>query len=128
EEPCVLDRDAGLAREHAQKLDVSLVECPLLFAVDGPHAAGAGVENQRYAAERTSRLVRLHAQPFGFFCEMVSNQEWLPGSNHVLGEMVSRRALALRVAVSVDDFQFESDAIAFVIEEGDVKAADVEQP
>src|SRR2546430_1549790 len=106
---------------------MALVKSTLVVGENGHGADGVVVSDEGNAAETASLADGFDAELFDFICIIFTNQNRLPRSNDVLGEMVSGVARAPRDAIAADDFQLKVKFVAHRIELGDVEVFDVEE-
>ena len=85
------------------------------------------VGHQRNAAEAALAAERFNTKLSCFFDEIVADQNWLPGANHIFGQEISRWTRAPWDSSAIDDFQIEMHFVADSIERRDVKIFHVEQ-
>jgi hypothetical protein len=123
----VFDGDAGFAGEHAEQFEVALVKSALVVGENGHGADGVVVSHKGNAAETASLADGFDAELFDFIDIIFANQNRLPRSNDVFGEMVSGGARAPRHAIAGDDFQFKAKFVVHRIELSDVEIFNVKE-
>src|SRR5213082_2142482 len=106
---------------------MALVKSTLVVGENGHGADGVVVSDEGNAAETASLADGFDAELFDFICIIFTNQNRLPRSNYVLGEMVSSVARAPRDAIAADDFHLKVKFVTHRIELGDVEVFDVEE-
>src|SRR5262249_61075743 len=127
EKPGIFDGDTGFTCKHSEKFEMALVEGGFVIGENSHGADGVIVSHQGNAAETATLADRLDAKLFDFIDIVLADQDRLPRSNEVLGEVVSGGTRAPGDAIAAEDFQIKAKFVAQRIKLGDVEIFDVEE-
>ena len=127
EQPRVFHRNRSFACQHAQQLEVALVERSFLIREYGHRADRAVVGDQRNAAETAARSNRVYAKLLRLFRIIFANQYGLARADNIFGNVISRRPRANRQTNSVDDLQIETHFVQRTVYRSDIKILHVKQ-
>ena len=109
EEAGVFDGDGGFAGEHAQAIRRGLRRRRAPARCARPSRRSAWLYKIRGTAQiEPACRFGVETQARGFFGELLADQQRLGGADHVFGEMISRLAGSLGLALAVVDFDFKA--------------------